>query len=75
MRGSRYSVPAAYAGRRLDVRLGGAALSVHVGGREIARDERSVRKGTEVLVLDHYLEVLTRKPGTLPGAVALEQGV
>ena len=73
VRGSRYSVPAAYAGRRLDVRLGGAALSVHAAGREIARHERSVRKGAEVLVLDHYLEVLTRKPGALPGAVALEQ--
>ena len=73
VRGSRYSVPAAYASRRLDVRLGGAALTVRAGGQEIARHERSARKGAEILVLDHFLEVLTRKPGALPGAVALEQ--
>ncbi|MEZ5141806.1 MAG: hypothetical protein R2726_04715 [Acidimicrobiales bacterium] len=28
-------------------------------------------KGTESLVLDHYLEVLRLKPGALPGATAL----
>ncbi len=37
----------------------------------IARHERSQRKGAELLVLDHYLEVLLRKPGALPGANAL----
>jgi hypothetical protein len=30
-----------------------------------------LHKGTEDLVLDHYLEVLTRKPGALAGATAL----
>ena len=39
----------------------------------IASHERSAHKGSEVLVLDHFLEVLSRKPGALPGAVALEQ--
>ena len=73
VRGSRYSVPASCAGRTVEVRLGGAALIVHAEGREVARHERSTRKGSEILVLDHYLEVLSRKPGALPGAVALEQ--
>ncbi len=73
VRGSRYSVPAACAGRSVDVRLGGAMLTVHAEGREIARHERSTRKGAEILVLDHYLEVLSHKPGALPGAVALAQ--
>ena len=73
VRGSRYSVPASCAGRTVDVRLGGAALTVHAEGREVARHERSARKGAEVLVLDHYLEVLSRKPGALPGSVALAQ--
>ena len=39
----------------------------------IARHERSAHRGAEILVLDHFLEVLSRKPGALPGAVALEQ--
>ena len=73
VRGSRYSVPAAYAGRLVDVRLGGGSLDIVAGGRRIARHERSVHKGAELLVLDHYLEVLQRKPGALPGASALAQ--
>lgn len=73
VRGSRYSVPASCAGRAVEVRLGGATLTVHAEGREVARHERSTSKGAEILVLDHYLEVLSRKPGALPGSVALAQ--
>ena len=73
MRGSRYSVPAAHAGRAVDVRLGGGTVTATVAGKVVARHERSAHKGSEVLVLDHFLEVLSRKPGALPGAVALEQ--
>ena len=36
----------------------------------MARHARGL-KGDEVLVLDHYLEVLAVKPGALPGATAL----
>jgi hypothetical protein len=32
-----------------------------------------VARGGQSLVLDHYLEVLARKPGALPGATALAQ--
>ena len=71
MRGSRYSVPAAFAGRTVDVRLGGGTVTV--AGRVVARHERSAHKGSEVLVLDHFLEVLSRKPGALPGSIALAQ--
>ena len=73
VRGSRYSVPAAYAGRTVEVRLGGRTVTAIAEGRVVARHERSARKGAEILVLDHYLEVLSRKPGALPGAVALAQ--
>ena len=73
VRGSRYSVPAACAGRTVDVRLGGGTVTALLGGRVLARHERSAHKGAEVLVLDHYLEVLSRKPGALPGSSALAQ--
>ena len=39
----------------------------------VARHERAVGKGVKVLDLDHYLEILLRKPGALPGATALAQ--
>ena len=73
VRQSWYSVPARLSGRRLTVRLGATALEVLEGGAVVARHERALHRGAEVLVLDHYLEVLSRKPGALPGAHALAQ--
>jgi hypothetical protein len=68
-----YSVPARLTGRRLTVRLSATAVEVLDGGAVVARHERALQRGAEVLVLDHYLEVLRRKPGALPGARALAQ--
>lgn len=68
-----YSVPARYAGRRLPVRLSARTVEIHDGPTLVARHERAVGRYVEVLALDHYLEVLTRKPGALPGATALAQ--
>ena len=68
-----YSVPARYVGRRLPTRLGATTVEVLDGAKVVARHERAVAKYAEVLVLDHYLEVLQVKPGALPGATALAQ--
>jgi transposase len=65
-----YSVPARFAGRRLDVRVGAETVEVLDGATVVARHPRGL-KGDEVLALDHYLEVLAVKPGALPGATAL----
>jgi transposase len=70
VRGCLYSVPARYGGRRLDVRVGAETIEVFDGARRVASHARGL-KGDEVLVLDHYLEVLAYKPGALPGATAL----
>ncbi len=71
VRQSYYSVPARYAGRRLEVRLGADTIRVLDAGTLVATHTRSLHKGSEDLVLDHYLEVLGRKPGALAGATAL----
>jgi transposase len=71
VRQNYYSVPARYAGRRLPVRLSASSVEVLDGPRVVARHERAAGKYAEILVLDHYLEVLQRKPGALPGATAL----
>jgi hypothetical protein len=68
-----YSVPARYAGRRLPVRLTARTVEVLDGPRLVARHERAAGKYAEILILDHYLEVLKTKPGGLPGATALAQ--
>jgi hypothetical protein len=66
-----YSVPVRYVGRRVDVRLGADTVEVLDGSRSVAAHARLVAKGSEALVLDHYLEVLRLEPGALPGATAL----
>jgi len=70
VRGCLYSVPARYVGRRVEVRVGAERVEVLDGATVIAAHARSL-KGDEVLVLDHYLEVLAIKPGAFPGATAL----
>ena len=39
----------------------------------VARHQRAPGKGVKILDLDHYLEILLRKPGARPGATALAQ--
>jgi transposase len=73
VRQNYYSVPARYAGRRLPVRLSATAVEVLDGPRTVARHDRVAGKYAEILILDHYLEILRRKPGALPGASALAQ--
>ena len=73
VRNVQYSVPARVINRRVRVILRSNELVVFDGRTEIARHERSSRKGSQFLVLDHYLEVLKYKPGALPGATALVQ--
>lgn len=71
VRQSYYSVPARFAGRRLEVRLGASGIRVLEAGQVVAEHPRSLHKGSEDLLLDHYLEVLGRKPGALAGSTAL----
>jgi transposase len=72
---AHYSVPVRYAGRRVSVRLGAAHLEVldPDRGAIIAVWPRSLHKHVQHLALDHYLEILARKPGAMPGSVALVQ--
>jgi len=73
VRQSYYSVPARYVGKRVAVRLGATTVEILDGAKVIATHERAITRYSEVLELDHYLDVLERKPGALPGATALAQ--
>lgn len=70
VRGALYSVPARLVGRRVDARVGAETIEVLDGATVIASHARA-RKGDEVLVLDHYLEVLRLKPGAMLSATPL----
>jgi transposase len=73
VRQNHYSVPSRYVGRRLTVRLTATTVTLLDGGTVVGRHERLFGRYLEALTLDHYLEVLVRKPGALPGATALAQ--
>ncbi|HSS56028.1 MAG TPA: IS21 family transposase [Gaiellales bacterium] len=73
VRCNQYSVPARFIGHRLRVKLSASAVTVFDRTTVVARHQRAAGKGVKVLELDHYLEILLRKPGALPGATALAQ--
>ncbi len=73
VRCNQYSVPARFIGHRLRVKLSASTVTVFEKTTVVARHERAIGKGVKVLELDHYLEILLRKPGALPGATALVQ--
>ncbi len=67
-----YSTPLA-PHTRCRVRLLPTGIEVFSGGQKIAEHERSYLKRQEVYNLEHYLDVLARKPGAFIGSKPLEQ--
>jgi transposase len=70
VRTNLYSVPAA-PGKTVEVRLYPSHIEVHDEGRLIARHERCYERCQQVFDLEHYLDVLERKPGALIGSKPL----
>jgi len=65
-----YSVPAP-PGRTVEVRLYPSQVEIRDEGRLVARHERCYERHQQVLDLEHYLDVLERKPGALVGSKPL----
>lgn len=73
VRQNRYSVPVALAGLRVEARIGAGEIRISHRGTVVARHERlHGRFGTSAR-LDHYLELLARKPGGLERSLPLAQ--
>ncbi|MCA1628185.1 MAG: IS21 family transposase [Acidobacteria bacterium] len=60
-------------GRRCRVRVLATHLEVLTEGQLVARHERCYGRQQQVLNLEHYLDVLERKPGALSGSKPLAQ--
>ncbi|MGA2929965.1 MAG: IS21 family transposase, partial [Solirubrobacteraceae bacterium] len=73
IRQNRYSVSVALAGLKVSARVGAREITINHGGREVARHERLHGKSGTSAQLDHYLELLQRKPGAMENSVALSQ--
>ena len=70
VRTNLYSAPAP-PGRTVEVRLYPSHVAIHDEGRVIARHERCYERHQQVLELEHYLDVLERKPGAFIGSKPL----
>jgi transposase len=67
-----YSVPLK-AGTQVQAKIYASVVELWHDGRCVARHERCYRRQQQVLELEHYLDVLYRKPGALAGSRPLEQ--
>ena len=67
-----YSVPVK-TGIRVEARVYAQHVEVWHAGRRVARHERCYGRRQQVLNLEHYLDVLERKPGAFAGSKPLEQ--
>lgn len=70
---NRYSVPVALVGRKVLVKIGAREVEIFHEHRVIARHERLHGRFGVCARLDHYLELLKRKPGALRNSLPLRQ--
>jgi transposase len=73
VRQNQYSVPVALAGLKVAVAIGATEIRVMHRDREVARHERLHGRSQTRASLDHYLELLARKPGALARSLPLAQ--
>jgi hypothetical protein len=69
---SAYSTPL-HPGTDAVVKTYSAYVEIWARGKCVARYERCYRKRQQILDLEHYLDVLERKPGALAGSTPLAQ--
>ncbi len=67
-----YSVPVS-AGIRVSAVVGSEKVEILYNNKCVARHQRCYGRGHEILDLEHYLDVLERKPGAMAGSTALDQ--
>jgi transposase len=67
-----YSAPL-WPGLRITARVWPSFVEIEHDGRRVARHQRCYGRGIQILDLEHYLDVLERKPGAMAGSTPLEQ--
>jgi hypothetical protein len=72
VRTNAYSAPLP-AGTAVHAKTYASTVELWHDGRCVARHERCYGHQQQVLELEHYLDVLYRKPGALAGSIALDQ--
>jgi transposase len=72
VRTNRYSVPLP-PGTKVEARVHAAAVELCHGGKRVAWHDRCYSRQQKILDLEHYLDVLRKKPGALAGSTPLAQ--
>jgi hypothetical protein len=72
VRTNRYSVPLP-PGTKVEARVHAAAVELCHGGKRVAWHDRCYSRQQKILDLEHYLDVLRKKPGALVGSTPLAQ--
>jgi transposase len=73
VRTNRYSVPASLAGLKIRAQVGAREISFWHDGKQVASHERLHGRHQVSAQLDHYLDLLARKPGALARSLALRE--
>ncbi|MGH2844355.1 MAG: IS21 family transposase, partial [Solirubrobacteraceae bacterium] len=73
VRRNHYSVPVRLVGTKVSARVGAREIEVLSGSQTVATHPRLRGSQLRSARLDHYLELLTRKPGALEHSLALRQ--
>jgi len=73
VKANHYSAPVRFVGMTVEARLSAHKLRILHAGREIASHDRLRGSGGERLDLNHYLELLLKKPGALKRSRPLRQ--
>lgn len=70
-----YSVPCAYAGRKVGVKVYPEKVELYFGGQQIASHERCFGKHQTVYELEHYLPLLEQRGRAILNAAPVRQNV
>lgn len=71
----RYSVPHGYVGKHVTLRVSPFDLKVYFRGNILYAHKRQRENGPDQYILDHYLEILSRKPRAAGQALPITKGV
>ena len=73
--GTRYSVPRDFVGKEVTLRLSPFNLCVYYQGKEVWKHQRMFKKQEDQYILEHYLDILERKPRAINQAIPLIRGI
>ena len=73
VRQRHYSVPTRLVGLRVSAEVGAHVVTIRHDGSVVARHDRAIERYATTALLDHYLELLARKPGALVRALPVAQ--